>query len=197
MEEAMIKLPSLKEVLHIAGHRVFGNETVANVSERVGIGFVYDVEVVRGGKVIDHEQVHNLFPTAALNDILKVYLSANGAGTLKTAWFVGIFEGNYTPVAGDLMSTFVANSTESTAYAEATRRTLTLSTPASGSTNNTASRATFTMNATKTIYGAFISDNSAKSSTTTMLLSAAKFSTSKALEADDQLLVGATLTLTP
>jgi hypothetical protein len=54
---------------------------------------------------------------------------------------------------------------------------------------NSASRATFTMNATKTVYGAFLVSASAKSATTGTLMAAAKFSTSKAVVDNDELLI--------
>jgi hypothetical protein len=64
------------------------------------------------------------------------------------------------------------------------------------STTNSASRASFVFNATKTIYGAFLVSASAKSATTGTLFSAARFSTSKSVESSDELLLTYTINAT-
>lgn len=164
-----------------------------NLSELARIGFIYDVEHWRAGVLLQKEATHNLMPTEGLNYLLDT--SVRGGAALSS-WYIGIFEGNYTPVAADTAATFVASSTESTAYSESTRQTYTTVAAAAGVLTNAAATATFTMNASKTIYGGFISSASAKSATTGKLLSAAKFSTSKAVESTDQLIITATITLT-
>ena len=62
--------------------------------------------------------------------------------------------------------------------------------------DNSASRAVFTMNATKTIYGGALLSVSTKSSTSGTLLAAARFSSSRAVVDDDELSVRYSLTLT-
>lgn len=84
----------------------------------VRVGFTYLVEHVRGGVVIDREVVHNLVPTEGLNYILEAAL--RGGAALST-WYIALFEGNYTPVAGVTAATFPAAATECTAYDQATR----------------------------------------------------------------------------
>lgn len=116
--------------------------------------------------------------------------------TPVSPWYVGVFEGNYTPVAGDTAATFPANATESTAYDEATRQEYVEAAASSQSTTNSASKATFTFNATKTIYGAFLSSVSTKSTTTGTLLAANKAGTAKSVVDDDQLLITYTLSMT-
>jgi len=156
-------------------------------------GTLYEFEQWRNGKLIDTWACHNIIPTQGLDHILAVVCNA---GSQVTAWFVGIFEANYTPIAGDTAASFVASSTESTAYAEAARPAWTESTPSGGSTTNSASKAEFTMNATKTIYGAFLTSVSTKSATTGTLLSASKFGTAKIVDSGDILRVTASLTIT-
>jgi hypothetical protein len=156
-------------------------------------GAAYHFEQYRNGVLIDEWEDHNIIPTQGLNHILSV--TCNGGAQVAT-WYVGIFEGNYTPVAGDTMATFVASSTETTAYTEAARPAWVEATPAAGSTTNSASKAEFTMNATKTIYGAFLSSTATKAGTTGTLLSASRFATAKTADSGDILRVTVTMTLT-
>jgi hypothetical protein len=155
------------------------------------VGGVFHGQHVRDGQVIDEWEDRNLVVNEGLNHLLDVYF--RGA-TQITTWYLGIFEANYTPVAGVTAATITAASTECTAYDEATRQAYDEAAPASQSITNSASKATFTFNATKTIYGAFLVSASAKSATTGKLFSAAQFSSSKAVVDDDQLLLTYTFT---
>lgn len=150
------------------------------------VGGFFDIDHLRNGKLIHRQRAKNILVDQGLNHILNV--TFNGL-TQITQWYVGIFEGNYAPVAGDTATTIVANATESTAYTESTRPTYDEATSAAKSTTNSASRATFTINATKTIYGAFLISSSGKASATGTLIAAAKFSASRAVQNLDQLLV--------
>lgn len=154
------------------------------------IGGRYDCELVRDGEVIDRWSEHNLIVNEGLNHILDVQF--HGATQIAT-WYIGLFEGNYTPVAGLTAATVTSAATECTAYDETTRVEYNEAAPASQGITNSANKATFTFNATKTIYGAFLVSASAKSATSGKLFSAARFSTSKAVVASDQLLVTYTI----
>lgn len=150
------------------------------------VGGKYTGQIVRAGKVIEEFEDHNLVVNEGLNSLLEVYFRGS---TQISNWYLGIFEGNYTPVASVTAATITSASTESTAYTQATRPAFTPAAASGQSITNTASRATFTFNATKTIYGAFLVSNSAKSGTTGTLFSAARFTTSKAVESGDELLL--------
>lgn len=125
---------------------------------------------------------HNIIPTEGRNSILDVAFHAT---TQITAWFCGIFETNYTPVAGDTMALFPAAAGEVTAYSETTRPAWNEAAASGGVTTNSASTATFTFNASKTLYGAFLSSSSVKGGTSGVLVSAAKFSASKGVDSGD------------
>lgn len=155
-------------------------------------GFVHTFEVVRGGEVIDRFSIKNIVPTEGLNAMLGYMFKAV---SVPGSFYVGIFEGNYSPVPGDNAATFPGLATESTAYTESTRRPLVFGSVTSGSVDNVASRAEFTMNADKTIYGGFISSASAKSGTTGVLLSAVRFPSPKVLAVGDILRVTSAFTL--
>lgn len=163
------------------------------MKEKLTPGFVYLVEVIgANGVVRDSELVHNLMPVEGENFTLGVLFK----GTAQVAtWSAGIYEGNYTPAAGDTAATFPGSATESIAYAEAIRSALVFGAVAGGAIDNGATRATFTMNANKTIYGGFISSAAAKGAITGTLLSAVRFLSPKVLNAGDVLSVTAGFTL--
>lgn len=166
--------------------------------ERLGkadirVGFTYCVEHVRNGVVIDREFVHNLVPTEGINYILEAGFRG---GAQLSSWFIALFEGNYTPVAGVTAATFPAAATECTAYDEATRQAWTSAAAAAGVVTNTASKAVFTINADKTIYGLGQTSVSTKSSTSGVLASVARFATPKIVGAGDELRVTSSVTMT-
>jgi hypothetical protein len=160
-------------------------------SHGIQMGGVYIGQHIRNGKVIDEWEDHNLVVNEGLNHILNTQFAG---GTQITTWYLGLFEGNYTPLATVTAATITAASTECTAYASATRPEYVEASASSQSITNSASRASFVFNATKTIYGAFLVSLSTKSGTTGTLFSAARFSSSKAVESSDELLLTYTFT---
>jgi len=154
------------------------------------LGWLYTVEHIRDGRVLSVERVHNLVPLEGRQYFLSV--GAN-AGAQVATWYCGIFEGNYTPIAGNTMATFPGLATESIAYGEATRPEWIEAAPSAGDITNAASKAVFTINSAKTFYGAFLSSSAVKSGTVGTLLSAARFSTAKAMDAGEILRVTGTI----
>lgn len=150
------------------------------------VGGIFKFELVRDGKVIDTWESKNLVVNEGLDHMLDSTLHGS---TQITSWYVGLFEGNYTPVAGDTAADIASNATESTAYDETTRVAWNEAAASSQSITNSANKATFTMNATKTIYGAFLVSDSTKSGTSGTLFAASRFSASRAVVDNDELLV--------
>jgi len=156
----------------------------------IGGTFIHDV--YRPGVGFLGEQCdHNLVVNEGLNALLDIMFHAD---TQITTWYVGIFEGNYTPVATDTAANIASNSTESTAYDEASRQEYNEAAASGQSITNSANKATFTINATKTIYGAFLISNSTKGGTSGTLFSASRFSASRSVIALDSLLITYTIT---
>ena len=155
--------------------------------------FNYEFEIVRDGVVIDRFTEKNLIPTEGLNHMLDVV--CHGGSQVGT-WYVGIYEGDYTPASTNTAANFPSLSTESTAYTEGTRQAWVEGAPAAGVIDNSASKAAFTMNANKTIYGCFLSSVATKGATSGVLLSAVRFSTPKVLVSTDILRVTAPVSLT-
>lgn len=160
-------------------------------ANQLEVGGVFICEHVRAGEVIDSWEQPNIVVNEGLNSLLGIMF--NGVTQIGT-WYLGLFEGNYTPVATLTAATVTAASTECVAYDEAARVAYNEAAAASQSITNSANRATFTFNATKTIYGAFLVSASAKSATTGTLFSAARFSAAKSVVAADQLLLTYTFT---
>lgn len=162
------------------------------VSFEVGGKFTF--ELVRDGKVVDKWEDHNLITNEGLNHILNVTLNA---GSQVATWYVGLFEGNYTPVAADVHAGaggFATVATECTAYSEGARVTYNEATATGQSISNSASKATFSINASKTIYGAFLASVSSKGSTAAgTLLAAARFGAARSVQNGDQLLITYTI----
>lgn len=159
-------------------------------SQDLKVGGIFTIEHYRKGELIDFEESHNLVVNEGLNHILNVEFHGS---TQITTWYMGVFEGNYTPVSTVTAATITAASTESTAYDESTRVEYNEAAASGQSITNSANKATFTFNDTKTIYGAFLVSASAKSATSGTLFCAAKFGSSKSVVDDDQLLITYTL----
>ena len=145
----------------------------------------------RGRDIVDAFDFDNLVVNEGLNHILGVQFNA---ATQLTGWYLGVFEGNYTPVATDTAAGIAAAATESTAYASSTRPQWVPASPSGQAITNSASRASFIFNATKTIYGAFMVSNSVKSGTGGVLFSAARFNAAKNVVNLDELLLTYTFT---
>lgn len=156
---------------------------------------VYTFEHIRDGQVIDSWDDTNIVVDEGLNYILDAAFSA---GTPLTAWYVGLFKNNYTPVYNNVASTFagagVANEVTSE-YSEGTRPLWVDAGAAAKTITNTASPAVFTFGTGVTVYGAFLISNSTKGGLTGTLASASKFSTSRVMLTGDKLNVTYSLTV--
>lgn len=155
--------------------------------------FNYIVEHVRDGVVIDTEHVKNLIPTEGLAHMLDV--TCKGGSQVAT-WYVAPYEGNYTPQATDTAASLPAAAVECTAYAEATRPTWVEGAVSGGTVTNVDSKAEFTMNATKTIYGCWLASVSGKGSTAGTVLSVVRFPASKTFQSGDTMRITAPVSLT-
>ena len=130
------------------------------------------------------DMTHNIITTEGLNRILNVMF----AGTTQIAtWYAGLVETNTTATA--TMNYDVPIFTESISYDEATRPAYVEVPSTAGSLTNAASKATFTINNTKTMYGAALFSATTKGShdagANNVLFSYAVFATSRAVVAAD------------
>ena len=177
-------------------------------SSLVAGGFAADSSSAKGVyKIQCHDAQGNLkWEDEALNLVVNVGLQDMNAkyftGSAYTAaWYIGLYGSGATnsPAAGDTMSSH-AGWTEVVAYSQATRPACTFGTPTTANPSvatNSASPATFSINATTTVGGAFLTSNNTKSGTTGTLYSAADFSApgDRAVTNGDTLSVTYTLSL--
>jgi len=135
------------------------------------------------------ETKKNLVTTEGLDHILSTTFKG---GTQITAWYVGLKNAGSVS-AGDTMSSH-AGWTEDVNYSQSVRQTLTLGAVASASVDNTANKAIYSINATSTIAGAFITSNNTKSGTSGTLYGVVDFSSARSVISGDTLEVTVTLT---
>jgi hypothetical protein len=156
----------------------------------INISHRYTVECYSSdGKLKWIDGFENLVVTAGLNKYLDATLKT---GLATPAWYVGL-KGTGTVAAGDTMASH-AGWSEITPYSDSARPTYTPGTISSGSVDNSASKAVFNINASTTVYGCFMADNSTKGGTTGTLLGAGDFSASRAVVSGDTLNVTVTCT---
>jgi len=138
-------------------------------------GFIYTPTLIGpDGQVIMQEEVHNLMPAEMITYMLNATLRS---GAQYGTYYLSLFENNYTPLATDTMTTFIAACGENTSYTTSgtNRLTLTLPAPVAGSITTSASPNSFDFTGAATIRGAFISTGQTRGSTTGLLVSAALF----------------------
>ena len=140
------------------------------------------------GTIRWEEDFLNLVVTVGKNDLLDKYFRASA---YTAAFYVGL-KGAGTIAAGDTMSSH-AGWSEITGYSNATRPAFTAAAASAGSTSNTASPASFSINATNTVAGCFITTDNTKGGTTGVLFSAADFAASRSVISGDTLSVTYTI----
>jgi len=152
----------------------------------------------KDGNLKWEDEAPNLVVNVGLQDMNAKYFTGSA---YTAAWYIGLYGAgaSNTPAAGDTMSSH-AGWTEVVAYSQATRPACTFGVPTTANPSvatNSASPATFSINATTTVGGAFLTSNNTKSGTTGTLYSAADFSApgDRAVTNGDTLSVTYTLSL--
>lgn len=171
-----------------------GLEAVGGVPLGVGAKTHYEIECRDSeGRLKWRDEFDNLVVTAGLNDLLDKTFKGSG---YTAAWYVGLTAATPTFAAGDTMASH-GGWTESAAYSEANRQTLTLGTVSGGSVSNSASKAVFSINGSATVGGAFVTTNNTKSgSTGTLYGGGALTEGNRSVVSGDTLSVTVTLTVT-
>jgi len=164
----------LKATDHVSSGFIAGTQS----GEEAKATGVYHVEC--------HDKDGNLKWSADTKNLVVNAGLAYMAGTALTSvtqittWYIGLYGAgaSNTPAAGDTMASH-AGWTEVTDYSNATRVAATFVTATTANPSvvtNAASPATFNINGTTTVGGAFLTSGSAKGGTTGTLFSAADFS---------------------
>ena len=164
---------------------------------------IWDVEQWRrvqvGASFKDRLVARSLSRNVCTDEGLNALLDIMFHGSTQVAtWYVAIFESNTSCVVGMTYATPVY--TECTAYDEATRPEYVEAAASGKSLTNSANKAVFTINATKTIYGGALVGGGSTPTTKGdaagggKLFCASQFSASKSCVDDDVLRVTVTLT---
>ena len=167
---------------------VMGEGMVEEVSAPV---ITYDMECFdKDGNLKWVERVRNTVMTGGKNDLLDKYF----AGSSYTAtWYVGLIDNaSYSAIAAaDVMNSH-AGWIEGVPYSNANRLAPTWSSASAGS-KAASTYVEFTINATLTVKGAFLTSNSTKSGTTGILYSASAFGANRSVVSGDFLRVTPTM----
>ena len=168
---------------------------IAGSGESASAKGVYTLECRDADGNLKWEQdISNLVVNGGLQDMNAKYFTGSA---YTAAWYLGLITGpgsGVTIAASDTASSH-AGWTEAVGYSQANRPTCTFGTPTTANPSvatNSASTATFSINATATIAGAFLISNNTKSGTTGTLYSAAKFQS----PGDRSVINGDTITVT-
>ncbi|MEM7706599.1 MAG: hypothetical protein AAF358_13655 [Pseudomonadota bacterium] len=124
------------------------------------------------GEVLWEDKVFNLITTVGLTDLLEQYFRGSG---YTASHFMGLTDGTPTVAAGDTMASH-AGWVEVTDYANATRRAMTFAAASAASISNTGFEVVFTINATVTVGGLFITTSNVKGGTAGILYAGGPFS---------------------
>lgn len=162
--------------------------------EKLKAGGFFTVQCFdKDGKLKWTEENHNLVVNVGLQDMNTKYFTGS---SYTAAWYIGLYGSGSTnnPAAGDTMSSH-AGWTEVTAYSQSTRPACSFGTATTADPSvitNSASAATFSINGTTVVGGAFLTSDNTKGGTSGILFSASDFQS----PGDRSVVNGDTLTVT-
>lgn len=168
-------------------------------TEQIKAGGVFTVRCLdKDGNLKWSAEKHNLVVNVGLKDMNDKYFTGS---SYTAAWYLGIYgaASSNNPAASDTMASH-AGWTEVTAYSQSTRPAAVFAAATTADPSvitNSASPATFSMNGTTTVGGAFLTSNSTKGGTTGILFSASDFQSpgDRSVVSGDTLLVTYTFNL--
>lgn len=142
----------LKNLYHKLASKI-----ITNLSVRASTTYLvecYD----KDGNLKWEDTFKNLVVNTGLDDLLDKRFKAS---SYTSDDYVGLTDGTPSFAAGDTMASH-AGWTEITAYSEGTRQALTLGSVSGQSVDNSASKASYSINGTATVGGAFVATDSTK-----------------------------------
>jgi len=165
-------------------------------------GHVWTDHYRNGSLIHSVDQGGNTFTTEGMAYLLNIIFGTTSKAA-SAIFYTGIFKNNVSPAVGD---TAAAKLGAAGTYGECQdadydspatdKPSYTIASTATATCTNAASAASFTMNASITVYGAFLSTVAAKTATSGYLMCAKKFTTARAVIADDVLAVTYAVTCT-
>ena len=164
------------------------------LNDKVKAGGVFTIQCQdKDGNLKWEAEAPNLVVNGGLQDMNAKYFTGS---SYTATWYLGLYGSGSTnnPAASDTMSSH-AGWTEVTAYSQSTRPACSFGTATTANPSvisNSGSPATFSINGTTTVGGAFLTSNNTKGGTTGTLFSAADFQS----PGDRSVVNGDTLTVT-
>lgn len=169
--------------------------------DRLAFQGMVTAEHFRDGSLLHKQTGKNTFTTQGMAKLLNIIFH-DISKAASNIWYVGIFKNNITPALGDTASKLGSGNaygecqdadyddplTNRPSYATEDTTTAVIS--------NVNSKAHFVMAGSITVYGAFLSDQAAKTSSTGVLMCAKRFGTPRAVIADDEIYVTYQVTAT-
>jgi hypothetical protein len=163
-------------------------------------GFV-TMEHMRAGQLLCKQTGKNTFTTEGMAKMLNIMFHDISKAAAHM-WYVGIFKNNITPALADTAAKLGSGNaygecqdadydsplTNRPAYSTEDTTTAVIS--------NVNAKAHFVMNASITVYGAFLADAAAKTSSSGVLMCAKRFGTPRAVINDDEIYVTYQITAT-
>lgn len=184
--------------------RAFGNDVehaMKHHLDRVAFQGLVTLEHLRGGNVLHREAGVNTFTTQGMAYMLNV-LFHDIAKAASHIWYVGIFKNNITPALADTATKLGSGN----AYGECqdadydnpltNRPAYTTEDTTTAVISNVNAKAHFIMNASITVYGAFLTNTQSKTDSSGVLMCAKRFGTPRAVIADDEIYVTYQITCT-
>jgi hypothetical protein len=170
-------------------------ERHSGFSESAKAGGVYTVKCFdKDGKLKWEESTHNLVVNVGLADMNNKYFAGS---SYTAAWYLGLITGPGSGTSFSASDTMSSHSgwTEDTNYSQSTRPACSFGSATTADPSvitNSGSPASFSINGTTTIAGAFLTSNNTKGGTTGTLFSASDFQS----PGDRSVVSGDTLTVT-
>ncbi len=158
-------------------------------------------EHFRDGNLLHTQTGKNTFTTEGMARLLNIVLHETSKAAEKI-WYVGIFRNNTTPALGDTAAKLGAggqyNECQDAHYSDPLTDRPLYNTEATTTAviSNVNAKAHYIMAASITVYGAFLVDQSPKTSSSGVLLCAKRFGTPRAVIADDEIYVTYQVTCT-
>lgn len=165
------------------------------VPQNAIIRSIWETELWRDGKLIQLGRDTNICTDEGLNALLDIMF--HGATQIAT-WYCILFETDTTPAAGTTYAVPVF--TECEAYSEGTRPEFVEAAASGKSLSNSANKASYSINATKTLYGGALVGGGTAASTKGdtagggTMYCAAPFTSAKSVESGDTFKLTVTLT---
>lgn len=195
MNRIIVPMGNMVEVIR-------SNDEMAYAAKHANDGVLWQgicqCDQYRNGQLISggYQEPPNIFTTQGMARLLNIMFH-DIAKAASEIWYVGIYKLNVTPALGD---TAAAKLGAAGSYGECQDADYdspltnkpgytTADTATAVITNAVAGKAHYVMDASITVYGAFLSTDAAKTATTGYLMCAKKFTASRAVIADDELYV--------